>query len=49
MHLAIIQRPGKNFLRQYAESNHDELKIEPVIPEPQEQIGTENDRKPAET
>jgi len=37
--------PAHEFLAHKSDSDHEKLQVKPVIPEPHEQVGTENDGK----
>ena len=49
MYVAPFAVPTHILFTHKADGDHHELQIEPVIPEPQEQIGAENDRNRTKT
>ena len=49
MYIAPFPLPAHILLTHEADGNHQKLKIEPIIPEPHEQIGTEDYRNRAKT
>ena len=40
-----VALPGDELLAQHGRRDHQKLQVEPVVPEPQEQVGAEDDRK----
>ena len=49
MYIAPFPVPAHVLFTHEADGDHQKLKIEPVIPEPHEQIGAEDDRNRAKT
>ena len=45
VHQPAVAMPPDEFLPEESDGHEDELQVEPVVPEPQEQVGAEDDRE----
>ena len=48
MHPPAVAVPANEFLPHEPDRDHHELEVEPVVPEPQKEVGAEDDRERTE-